>query len=255
MDIRKIDADSITGLKKDLNLRGLSPPRKNHHLVVLRNLLSFAKAEENLDVYDFNRITKFKVPVKEVEYLTEEELIRLANCPKESNITGLRLRAAIWTLISTGCRASELLNLRKSNIDSKNGVAQIRTKGDKPHQIIFNRQSLDAINKYLEKRNDDEEWVFVTAVPNPKRWKISDLERSLRGIGKKMGFKKNIRPHLIRKSSATLLFKKGTPLGVVQSYLNHSSPQITSRFYLGSSNFEELRRNHDRVMNNLNSEI
>jgi len=232
--------------------KGLSPNRKNHFLVVLRGLLKYLKEEEKIDVYDYNLIKKFKVPIKEVEYLTEDQLLKLADYPSEHTITGLRMRAAIWTLISTGCRASELLNLKKSDIDFQNGVAFIRTKGNKPHEIIFNKQSLDAINKYLAKRIDNEDWLFVSATPNPKSWSISDLERSLRGIGRKLRFSKNVRPHLIRKSSATMLFKNGTPLGVVQAYLNHSSPQITCKFYLGNANFEELRRNHERVMNNLN---
>jgi site-specific recombinase XerD len=246
--VKKINDEYIVRLKQKLNELNASPAYKNHFLVLNRNLLRYMEEVEQEKIWDYRKIKKFKIPIKEVEYLPKEDLVKLANYPKEHNVTGLRMRAAIWTLISTGCRASELLNLKISDIDLQNGIAQIRTKGNKPHQIIFNKQSLDAIGKYLEKRTDNEDWLFVAATPNPKQWSISDLERSLRAIGKKLGFKKNIRPHLIRKSSATLLFKNGTPLGVVQAFLNHSSPQVTCRFYLGNANFEELKLNHDRVM-------
>lgn len=245
--VKKINDGYIVQLKQKLNALNSSPSRKNHFLVLARNLLQYMEQIEEEKVWDYRKIKKFKIPIKEVEYLTQEALVKLASYPSEKTITGLRMRAAIWTLISTGCRASELLNLKISEIE--NGIAQIRTKGDKPHQVIFSKQSLDAIGKYLAKRTDNENWLFVTVTPKPKPWRISDLERSLRSIGRKIGFKKNIRPHLIRKSSATILFKNGTPLGVVQAFLNHSSPQVTCKFYLGNANFNELKNNHDRIMN------
>ena len=79
---------------------------------------------------------------------------------------------------------------------------------------------------------------------------MNDLERGLRNLGKKLGFKINVTPHLIaRRSVATLMFKEGVPLGVIQKFLNHSSSQVTTKFYIGNLDFEEVQKHHAKIMN------
>jgi integrase len=253
VNVKKINGETIMKLKQFLNRKNLSPNRKNQFLVVLRNLLKYLAEEEKISVMDYTLIKKFRVPAKEVEYLTKEEIIKLANYPKRSTRVGKRMRAAIWILISTACRLSELLRIKISDIDFESGTASIRTKGDRPHTILFNKQALEAINDYLNIRKDNNPYLFVTARPNPAVWKGNDVERSLRMIGRKLRLKKNLRPHLIRKSSATLMYKSGVSLGVIQNYLNHASARTTLLHYLGNSNFDELKRNHEKVMNSFDS--
>ncbi|HLM84189.1 MAG TPA: site-specific integrase [Candidatus Bathyarchaeia archaeon] len=257
ISIKKLDVQLVTGFKKHLNQpsgkkKELSASYKNHHLSLMRNVLKFEKEIEGLKVMDFNLITKFKVSIKEVECLVEKELAKVVKYPSDKTITGTRLRAFTEISISTGCRLSEVLNLKISDIDFENGVANIRTKGDKPHMIFFTESSLDAIKKYLAMRKDHHPNLFVTATPNPKPWQANDVERSLRMIGKKLGFKKNLRPHLLRKSAATILYKNNTPLGEIQRFLNHSSARTTLTHYLGNANYEDLKINHKRIMDNLN---
>jgi integrase/recombinase XerD len=257
MNVRKIGNFTIDDLKTTLNNvknkkgKSLSPSRKNHYLVVLKNLLKYLIDYENIKVYNPELIKKYKIPQKEVSYLTREELIRLSNAPNSKNITGLRMRVAIKSIISTGCRVSELLNLNIDDINFKTGIASIRTKGDKPHQVIFNQESLSAISEYLKLRNDNCEALFATAnSSNPKRWQVNDFQRSLRNLGHKLGFKISITPHLIgRRSTATLMYKEGVPLGIIQKFLNHSSAQVTTKFYIGNLDFDEVRKYHKEVMN------
>ncbi len=247
----------ITSYKQFLNRPSqkkekLSATYKNQHLTLLRILLKFIKEKEGIKTMDYTLVTKYKVSVKEVEFLNESELSKLMNYPSAKTITGCRMRAYLETSISTGCRLAEVRNLKISDIDFENGSANIRTKGDKPHTILFNKSSLEAIKKYLDMRKDCHPNLFVTATPHPKPWQGNDIERSLRMIGRKLKLRKNLRPHLLRKSAATILYKNNVSLGIVQNFLNHSSARTTLTYYLGNSNFEELRRNHDRVMNNLN---
>lgn len=257
ISIKKLNVRMITGFKQYLNQptqrkKELSACYKNQHLSLTRNVLKFEKEIEGVNVMDFSLITKFKVSIKEVEYLNEKELGKLMNHPSDKTITGTRLGAYTKTSISTGCRLSEVINLKISDIDFENGVANIRTKGDKPHTIFFTESSLDAIKKYLAMRKDHHPNLFVTATPNPKPWQANDVERSLRMIGKKLKFKKNLRPHLLRKSAATILYKNNTPLGEIQRFLNHSSARTTLTHYLGNANYEDLKINHKRIMDNLN---
>lgn len=251
MNVKKINDEYVTQLKQKLNELKSSPSRKNHFMIVIRNLLVYLEQHEHIKVYDHKQIAKFKVPQKEVTFLTKEQLIRLINAPDEKNITGIRLKALILSLISTGCRISELIGINRDDINYETGIISIRTKGDKPHRIIFNPVSLECLKKYLEMRTDACEALFATANSNnPKRWQVSDCERTLRKFGQKLGYKINVTPHLIgRRSVATLMYKENVPLGVIQAFLNHSSAQVTTKFYIGSLNFDEVKKNHDRVMN------
>jgi integrase/recombinase XerD len=252
MNIKRIGDSTITDLKQKLNQRNLSSSRKNHFLVILKSVLAYC-GQEGIKVFDPAKIKKFRVPQKEVSYLTKEQLMNLASAPSDKNLTGLRMRAIIQTGISTGCRVSELLGLNKNQIDfSETNIVSIRTKGNKPHQIIFNSASQNAIREYLLARGEDNcEALFATInMNNSKRLQINDLQRGLRNLGKRLGFKINVTPHLIfRRSIATLMFQEGVPLGVIQKFLNHSSSQVTTKFYIGNLDFEQVRKHHREIMN------
>ncbi len=97
---------------------------------------------------------------------------------------------------------------------------------------------------------DGSEPLFVTAnTKSPKRWQINDFERALRNHGKRMGFSMNIHPHLLRRSSASLLFHQKASLSVVQRFLGHATPSVTERYYLGNTSFSEVERVHKKIMN------
>ena len=252
VNIKSINDKTVISLKQKLNQKGLGSSRKNHILIILKKVLSYCQ-QEGTKVFDSEKITKFKVSQKEVSFLTKKELIKLSLAPSDKTITGLRMRAIIQTFISTGVRVSELCNLNKDQLNfTETDVVSIRTKGNKPHQIIFNLASQRTINDYLVKRGEDDcEALFVTInTNNRKRLQINDLQRGLRSLGKKLEFKINVTPHLVaRRSVATLMFKEGVPLGVIQRFLNHSSSQVTTKFYIGNLDFEEVKKHHKAIMN------
>lgn len=248
-DIRRIDADSITKLKKELNIKGLSPPRKNHHLVVLRNLLYFVKNEEGIDVYDSVKIKKFTEPRKKIKFLKKEEIQRLLDSIDDStSITRLRLKTVILCLFSCGCRVSELVSLNRNDVDFQTGVFETRTKGGKIQKKILNSVALEYLGRYLEKRTDNHESLFCTHnSESPKRWQINDLQRALRNQGRRVNIE--VTPHTLRRSASSYMFHNGVSLSTVQQFLGHSSPQVTERYYLGDSSFAEVKRAHSEVMN------
>ncbi len=84
------------------------------------------------------------------------------------------------------------------------------------------------------------------------RWSVNDFERALRNHGKKAGFAISIHPHLLRRSSASLLFHQNASLSVVQRFLGHATPSVTERYYLGNTSFLEVERVHKGIMNDFN---
>lgn len=254
IDVRKISDKTIIEIKKHLNeqivvsgeKRSRSPARKNHYLVVLRNILKFLREREEIqNIYDYNRIKKFKEESKPVEFLTDEEVQILINSIKESCITKLRLKTLIICLLSTASRISAILSLNKDDIDWVSGVVSVKGKGGKINQIIFNELSREYLKNYLEKRQDDCTALFATT--NGTRWEISCAERAMRNQGQKAGLKKRIYPHLMRKTSASKMFFSGAPLPVVSKFLSHSDLATTQKFYLRGANFEEVKQYHNTL--------
>ena len=263
IDARKIDDKKIIEIKKRLNEpviilskeRVRSPARKNHYLVVLRNILKFLREIEGLEnIYNFDQIKKFKEESKPVEFLTDEEVQVLINSIKEICITKLRLKTLIICLLSTGARISEMLSLNKEDMDFESGIVSVRGKGGKINQIIFNKLSLEYLKKYLRKRKDNCPALFATSLTNnPRRWQVNCSERAMRNQGKRAGLKKRIYPHLMRKTSASKMFFAGAPLPVVARFLSHSDLATTQKYYLRGANFEEVKKYHGNIMdfNNL----
>lgn len=259
--VEKIDKDMITNLKQQLNqvksgradeLGNLSASRKNQHIVVLKNILKFLE-DEGMNVYDPNLIKKFKIPSKPIIYLTKEELEKLIHSISENNISRLRLKTAVICAISCGCRVSELLKLNIDDVDLVSGRAQVIAKGGRIQTLIFNDLAITYIKKYLEMRNDSSPALFATANASiPKRWSVGDFERALRNQGKRAGFSISIHPHLLRRSSASLLFHQNASLSIVQRFLGHATPSVTERYYLGNTSFSEVEKVHKEIMNDFN---
>lgn len=250
IDIRKITQLVITELKQKMNEKGLSSSRKNHHMVVLKNLLRFMKDEESVECYNADLIKKFKIPRKQINYLTKEEMLKLIDSITENTIARLRLKTAVVCLISCGCRVSELISLNIADVNFETGKAQVIAKGGKLHTLIFNDMALEYIKKYILRRSDKHEALFVTnKLEAPNRWCSSDLQRALKEQGERAGFSQSIHPHLLRRSAGTLLFHQNASLSVVQRFLGHATPTVTERYYLGNTSFAEVEKAHKSIMN------
>jgi len=248
IDITKLNETHITELKKDYNRRELKPTTKAHNLSVVRELLKFCQTELRLKVLDYERIKRPKIPKRRVDYLTEEELKLFFNAIGKSSTRDFRFRAFVSVLISTGCRISEALNLRITDIDWKNREALIIGKGNKQRKIYFTDWSLKRIREYFKKRGYEGKFVFV-AEGKRKRWDRNDAQRSFRHYRQKAEVSKTVTAHPIRHSFATILLKKGISIGHIQVLLGHSDIQTTSRHYLGILSDDEAKGAHERGMN------
>ncbi|MFZ2226475.1 MAG: tyrosine-type recombinase/integrase [Candidatus Moraniibacteriota bacterium] len=251
ISVKHLNGEMINKLKLTLNDRKLSSSRKNHFMIVVRNLLKFLKEDEGLSFYDYTKIVKYKVPVNEVKILSKEQLeFLISSLDGATTLARLRFRALVLSLISTGCRISELLDLNIQDVDLIGGIATVNGKGSKRRQVIFNKMAVDALVKYMEVRTDSCGALFATAnTTQPKRWQKNDAERSMRNYGRKIGLGMNLHPHLLRRSSASLLYHQNAPMPVIKKYLGHSiSSSATQKYYLGDIGFDEVQRFHESIL-------
>lgn len=164
-------------------------------------------------------------------FLTEDEVVKLIETPSSDTVLGLRDRAILETLYSTGMRVSELVSLNIDNIDFIGAVVKVQGKGKKERLLPIGDKALGAINKYLSGRNSHKKTAKETNILflNKNNRRITD-----RGIRKiidkyihKVSLKSGISPHTLRHSFATHLLNRGADLRSVQELLGHANLSTT----------------------------
>lgn len=153
--------------------------------------------------------------------------------PRKIEPLFLRDRALLESLYATGCRASELSNMRLNNVNLKDGYCKAQGKGSKQRMVPLGEQAADAITQYLEqlrpklvaKRNPDEGWLFVSRRGRRlRREAIWELVKKYAAIA---GAPASVSPHTLRHSFATHLLAGGADLRQVQEMLGHASITTT----------------------------
>jgi integrase/recombinase XerD len=202
------------------------------HLVTLRNFFRFAQVQELITTDPSINLESPKIRRSLPGYLRLEEVERLLEQPDSTTALGLRDRAMLEVLYSTGLRVSELIGLRVSDLDSKVGCVRCIGKGDKERIVPVGRKALVMVEKYLRDarpkllgRLRGSPTLFVNrrgvSLSRVGVWKI------LSGYGKRTGLRVSLTPHMLRHSFATHLLERGADLRSVQLMLGHADISTT----------------------------
>jgi len=169
-----------------------------------------------------------KIPRHVPEVLTKDEIKRLLN-GAGSNKT----RVMLQFLYGTGVRVSELVNLRKKDIDLDEGVGWVRKgKGSKDRMIPLSKTLIHALKEYL--KDDDEEFLF-----NGMKGSLTQrsVQKVLKTAARRAGIKKTVNPHKLRHSYATHLLELGVDIRHIQALLGHASISTTQIYT--QNNYEQ----------------
>ena len=202
------------------------------HLVTLRNFFRFAQVHELITSDPSINLESPKIRRSLPGYLRLEEVERLLEQPDSTTALGLRDRAMLEVLYSTGLRVSELIGLRVSDLDSKVGCVRCIGKGDKERIVPVGRKALIMVEKYLRDARPKllgklrgSPTLFVNrrgvSLSRVGVWKI------LSGYGKRAGLRVSLTPHMLRHSFATHLLERGADLRSVQLMLGHADISTT----------------------------
>jgi integrase/recombinase XerD len=230
-DVRRNDlVDFLAGLyRQKLESRTVA-----RNLVTLRNFFRFAQIQDLIPADPSVNLESPKIRRSLPGYLRLEEIERLLNQPDSKTALGLRDRAMLEVLYSTGLRVSELIGLRVSDLDSKTGCVRCIGKGDKERIVPVGRKALGMVDKYLlEARSEllrqdkgvSSPALFVNrrgvALSRVGVWKI------LSAYGRRAGLRAALTPHMLRHSFATHLLERGADLRSVQLMLGHADISTT----------------------------
>lgn len=219
---------------KDSHGENLSATTQCYHLIALRSFLKFC-AKRGLDTLAPSRIELPRVKKKQVNFLNAKELKRLFEAIPTNSLAGLRDRAIIALLYSSGLRVSELTSLDRNHINLKHREFSIRGKGQKDRVVFIDTASAALIQEYLSARQDNLPPLFVNLGGHQvidqsgdfKRLTPRSVQRIVSHYALLAGITKHVSPHTLRHSFATDLLMNGADLRSVQAMLGHSNISTT----------------------------
>jgi len=191
----------------------------------LRSFFQFLTAEKRININPVANLKTPKTEKKLPQVLSLQEIDILLSQPDLSKPQGLRDKAILEVLYSTGLRISELTLLNLDSINLEDGYLRCFGKGSRERILPLGELACQALKDYLEKgrlkllKNAREEALFINR--QGKRLTRQGCWKIIKFYAKKAGFTKDITPHTLRHSFATHLLENGADLRVVQELLGH----------------------------------
>jgi len=207
---------------------------QSYHLIALRGFLGYLSQRDIVSLAP-NKIVLPKVARKQVTFLHYDEVERLISGIDISSEAGLRDRAIIELLFSSGLRVSELINLNRDHVNTKRREFMVRGKGQKDRPIFISEAAAGWVDRYLDAREDSLPPLFISYSRNVEQTNSGDyrrltarsVQRMVSAYARLAGITKQVSPHTMRHSFATDLLMNGADIRSVQSMLGHSSISTT----------------------------
>jgi site-specific recombinase XerD len=241
-EVEKITEDTIRQFRLYLSRDYFNPFKgelkrqtQNYFLVALRSFFRFL-IRKKLKVLPPEMIDLGKLSDRNIKFLLEEELKKLMDAPNTQRIRGLRDRAIMEVLFSTGLRVSELVSLNRDQVNLQSGEFGIIGKGGRARVVFLSEKAKMWLKKYIDGRKDPYRPLFIRySGPKSKeglteeklRLTSRSIERMMDKYRKKAGILFRIGPHVLRHSFATDLLSHGADIRSVQEMLGHKNISTT----------------------------
>lgn len=165
--------------------------------------------------------------------LTVDEVTSFVETSYRSGVIGVRDRAILEVLYSSGLRVSELVGIDIKSMDIVLGTLRVVGKGDKERIVPVGKKAIEALTVYLKRRKEllkcnDTDALFLTR--NGNRIYPREIQRIVRLYTQRSGIAKKTSPHSLRHTFATHLLDAGVDLRSIQEMLGHSSLSTTQRY-------------------------
>ncbi len=256
-DPEKITAENVRQYRLWLNrlvdVHGdsLKKNTQNYHLISLRSFLKYL-AKRDIKTLAAEKIELMKMPDRNVSFLEGSDLEYLLAAPfknlniksaknanneknlAQQNLITHRDKAILEMLFATGLRVSELVKLKKDNLNLNRAEFTVTGKGGKSRIVFVSEQAKYWLKKYLDLRPDLNPYLFISHDKKNKSKEIKDecltprsVERIVQKYAREAGITKPVTPHTLRHSYATDLLQNGADIRSVQTMLGHSSITTT----------------------------
>ena len=240
-DLKELDQDIVRGYRVYLSQyeddvgRTLSKKTQSYYIIALRSFLKFM-IKNDMPVLHPEKIDLPKAESQHMQFLNIEKMEQLLSQPSLSSKTGLRDKAILEVLFSTGLRVSELVSLDRDQVDLQSREFGVIGKGRRPRVVFLSARSAEWLGRWLASREDHWDPVFIrfsgkqpdiTEDGESMRLTSRSVQRIVDKYSRKAKLPIKISPHGIRHSFATDLLQNGAGLRDVQEMLGHKSISTT----------------------------
>ena len=217
------------------NNQSLSLITQSYHLIALRGFLTYL-SRRDIRSLSADKIILPKTARKQVTFLHYDEISSLLSQIDLDTEVGLRDRAIIELLFSSGLRVSELVNLNRDHINLNRKEFMVRGKGQKDRPVFVSKGAAERVSDYLASRHDSLVPLFISysrftgqtdTSGDYRRLQSRSIQRMVSHYAKMAGITKHVSPHTLRHSFATDLLMNGADLRSVQAMLGHSNISTT----------------------------
>lgn len=244
-------------LSRQLNKHNdlLTKATQNLYLIVLRSFLDYFLLRDITSLPSRKvTLSKDDSKGKPVKFLNIEQVKKLLDAPDITNQKGLRDKAILEILFSTGLRVSELAALNKNQFDliwnEEDFELSIIGKGNHPRTVFFSKSAIYWLKKYLESRKDNKEPLFTnykSSLEISDRLSTRSIERLVKKYAIELGLPNFTSPHTLRHSYATDLLSQGVDLRSIQEFLGHKNISTTQIYtHVTNKHLRDIHRQfHD----------
>jgi len=246
-ELKGVDVLDVRKFLVSLRQKGFKKVSVARKMACLRSFFKFLNREGHIKTNPMVGLVGPKLEKKLPIFLGEDDMSKLLDTPHEKDLLGLRDKAILETLYSTGIRVSELVGLNIENIDFVGGVVKVFGKGKKERLAPIGDKALRAIKDYLQERARVAASSTHAVFLNKNKRRLTD--RSVRNIIEKYikvaSLRSDISPHSLRHSFATHLLNRGADLRSVQELLGHANLSTTTIYTHLST--EKLKSVYDKT--------
>lgn len=238
IDIKDVTKEKLLFCIGELSKKKMAATSINRFIAAVRTFFAYCKKFQYIPKNPAIELKTVRIPKKIPRFLTANEMNSLCNQPELKELLWTSRDCAIFEMLySSGCRVSELANLRFSDFMEGFSKAIVKGKGNKDRVVYFAKEAQAALKIYLDDRKkilqekkveNEPEYIFINQKGNHLsaagiRWIVSRYS----GVE---GTNHHISPHAFRHTFATQLLSNGADVRAVQELLGHSSISTTQRY-------------------------
>lgn len=238
IDIKTITKENLLLCIGELSRQKKAAASINRFISAFRTLFSYARKFEYIEKDPAIEIKTVKQPKKVPNYMTPAEVHQLCNQPEENELLWQKRDMAVLAMLySSGCRISELRNLKLSDFTDGGRAAIVTGKGNKQRKVYFADKARQCLAEYLKDRDrvlaennvtEKTDQLFINQKGKPIS--VNGLRYIITRYSGVEGTNHHINPHAFRHTFATTLLSNGADVRLVQEMLGHSSISTTQRY-------------------------
>jgi integrase/recombinase XerD len=249
--VTDVNSANLNNLIDLISKKTYSPNTKKRKLSVIKQFVKWFNTNHQQKLIILEDI-KIKSGQKLPETLSILEIDKMINYFKLDSFLSSRNRTIIDFMYSTGCRVSELCNVKISDLDFDDDYVQLTGKGSKQRIVPIGSKLKENLVIYLDTRNLKDPknlspLLFLSKSNN--RLDRTAIFRLIKSTALNTGVKINVHPHTLRHSAATHMLEAGCDLRTLQEYLGHTSVSTTQIYTKLTKEFlnEVFNESHPRA--------